>query len=154
MTDYIQAFKNKARAWASDVVALYNTPVKGELAEEKARLLKWAGYIKKGVESIMGTIEELEKVGLGIVPLIPVAVIGGSLALIFKWSADYATFKAKVAEQIRLEKRGVSPAVASQIVKAKSGTPFVNFDTKSVAVIAGVAGGLYYLTKGASKSGD
>lgn len=138
---YIDRFKNNAREWAQSVVELVNTPVTGELAKEKAILLKYANYIKKGVESIFGTIDELQNIGLGIAPLIPLAVIGASLAAIYKWNRDYAALKIKIKEQKRLEARGVDPLTASKIIASKRPPSFTLGLTKPVTLALVLGGG-------------
>lgn len=141
---YIESFKLKAKAWAQDVVDVINTPVTGELAQDKAKLLRWAGYIKKGIEGVFGTIDELENVGLGILPLIPIAVVGASLAGMYKWTLDYQTFKRQVEEQKRLEARGVDPASAARMVAQKGAPSLISFGTLSPLLLIGLAGGAWY----------
>lgn len=143
---YIEQFKQKARKWAQQVVELSNTPVTGPLAEKKASLLKWAKYIKNGIESVFGTIDELENVGLGIafIPLVPVAVVAASLAAITKWTLDYQKFKQMVAEQKRLEDKGVDPVTASTIV-AKKSKPLFNLDLKGPLGLLLLGGGAWWL---------
>ncbi len=141
---YIESFKLKAKAWAQDVLDVINTPVSGELAVEKARLLKWAKYIKKGIEGVFGTIDELENAGLGVLPLIPIAVVGASLAAMYKWTLDYQTFKRQVEEQKRLEAKGVDPATAARMIAKKGAPSLISFGTLSPLLLIGLAGGAWY----------
>lgn len=142
---YIADFKAKARAWALEVVELTNTPVTGELAGEKERLLSFANYIKKGIETIFGTIDELTNVGLGIVfPLVPVAVVAASLAAMYKWNRDYVVFKMKVKEQRRLEATGLDPVTASKIAAKKSPGLF-SFSLRDPIFLVVSLGAAYWL---------
>ena len=55
--------------------------------------------------------------GLGVVPLIPIAVIGGSLALMGKWIFDSKKFVGKIEEVKRLERKGYSSEQAVNMVE-------------------------------------
>ncbi len=54
--------------------------------------------------------------GLGIVPLVPVAVIGVSLAAIVKWSADAFTFAKKATLANQMAQRGASPGEINKVL--------------------------------------
>ena len=148
----IEKFKNKAREWAQNVITLLNTPTKGNAALEtkKRSLLKWAKVIRKGVESTTGTIDELESVDLGIVPaIIPVAVIGASIAAMTKWTLDYKKFMAEIELQNNLLESGISPQQASQMV-ANIGkkAPLINVGSGGKLIGIGVlAVGGYMIAK-------
>ncbi len=148
----VESFKNKARIWAKKVVTLSNTPVTGPLQKEKDSLLKQAKYIKKTIESVFGTIEELENVGLGLAPLIPIAVITSALGAMTYWGTQFAKFMVSVAEQKRLESTGLSPSQAANIISKKSQSEKGFFegtllDVKKILPIALLGGGAYYLYK-------
>jgi hypothetical protein len=147
----IQKFKDKAREWAENVVELVNTPTYGNvlLESKKAKLLKWAKVIRKGVESTTGTIDELESVDLGVVPaIVPVAVIAASIAAMTKWGIDYKKFRDEVALQESLIKSGVPPQQASQMV-ANIGkkAPLISVDNPKLIGIGVLAVGGYMLAK-------
>ena len=146
-TGYLESFKLKARAWAQKVLIVVNTPVSGQMVEEKESLLKYARYIKKGIEAIFGTIEELENVGLGLLPLIPIAVVAASLAAIAKWTYDYNIFMKKIQEQRRLEADGIDPVTASNIVAKKNAPGFFNLNTKKLLPIAAIAGAFFWFNR-------
>jgi hypothetical protein len=61
----------------------------------------------------LGVIMQPEP-GLGIVPIVGVAAIAGSIAIMGKWVRDVYLFERKVAEQKRLEGEGLSPQEAAQ----------------------------------------
>lgn len=100
------------------------------LQKEYADLNRRAGFIKTSitkitntVDSIMGWfrsvfglsgVESLE--GLGILPLLPIAIIAGALTLIGKWISDVYIFNKKLEEQKRLEPL-VGVTQASRIVQ-------------------------------------
>lgn len=145
----IVSFKDTAREWAKKVVDLNNTQAKtSELQKTKATLLKWAGVIRKGVETITGSIDEFEKAGLGFPVIIPVAVIAASLAAMAKWTADYMKFKKAVALQQELISGGTSPKTASEMVSTllKTGkVPLVNIAyPKTLGVLALAIGGYWF----------
>lgn len=54
---------------------------------------------------------------LGIIPLIPIAIIIASLAAMTKWVSDTYTFTRRLDEIRRLESQGISPENASRIVE-------------------------------------
>jgi hypothetical protein len=56
-------------------------------------------------------------VGLGILPLIPIALMGGALAYMGSYIADIYLFERKITEQKRLESQGYNADDASQIVQ-------------------------------------
>lgn len=55
--------------------------------------------------------------GLGVVPVIAVAVIAAALAAVIKWTTDAALYLKMVSEQKRLEAAGVEPERAAQIAR-------------------------------------
>lgn len=142
----IDRFKARARAWARDVLELFETDVAGspELEAEKMRLMKWAKYIKTGVEAIFGTLDDLKSVNMGILPLIPVAAILASGAAITKWLTDYAKFKEKIALHDKLVSSGATPADASRVVDKLTGEkPLLNLGTNPL-ILGGVGLGLMW----------
>lgn len=133
---YIAAFKNKAREWAKEVITLYNTPVPPALKNEKEALLKSAHTIKKGIESIFGTIEELENVGLGLPVLIPIAVIAASMAAMYKWRKDWDKFISKIDYHKTLVDKGYSASEANAAIKNVSERGLVNIDGKNLLALS------------------
>lgn len=148
----IEKFKIKAREWASKVVELSKIDVSHnpKLQGEKNSLLKWAKVIRKGVESITGTIDELDNAGLGIAPLIPIAVIAAAVAGMTKWSLSYAEFLSKAKLERELVKGGTSPTNASKVIERIKGdakAPLVSVGTGKLAGILLILGGGYFLAK-------
>lgn len=144
----INNFKQRARDWAIKVVELTNTEVPGPLQPQKRKLLSQANIIKTGVEKIFGTMDEFVNVGLGIVPLIPVAVLGASIAAMTKWSLDFVKFMEAVKEQRRLEATGMDPAKAAEIANQKLSRPFINIDMKKLVLPAVLIGGaVWYFSR-------
>lgn len=54
---------------------------------------------------------------MGLIPLIPIAIITAALAAMGKWISDAYIFSERLAEIKRLEKQGISPARAAEIVE-------------------------------------
>lgn len=144
----LDKFKEKAREWAREVVELINTSVTDPtLKKKKSKLMKWAKVIKKGVESITGSIDELDNVGVGVAPLIPVAVVGASLAAIAKWRYDYKKFKETVALHREMTASGTSATEASKAITNMFGAKsFINLSGKNLLLpLLLVGGGVAYL---------
>lgn len=55
--------------------------------------------------------------GLGVIQVLPIAVIAGAVALITKWLADVYVFAKKVEEIKRLESKGLSPQRAADMLE-------------------------------------
>ena len=142
---YIDQFKEKARDWAKQVVELHNMDVGTVLQPKKKSLLSTASTIKKTIESVFGTFDELENVGLGVAFLIPVAVIAAALAAIAKWTYDYQKLKVLLSEQQRLESAGLSPQTAANVIAKKIDSSLINIDTKKMIPLVGAIALLFWL---------
>ncbi len=144
---YIVAFKKKARDWAEKVIDLNDTEVRiPALVDKKSKLMKWAGIIRKGVESITGTIDELENAGIAALPaVVPVATVALSLAAITKWTTDYLKFKDAVALQNDLIDGGTSPKTANEMVsKLVGGKSLVSMNAPTVlGAVLVIAGSMF-----------
>jgi hypothetical protein len=140
----IEDFKVKARKWAANVVALKNTPATGALAIKKTALLKRASFIKRGVDGIFSTLKAVglgeQDNSLGLLPLIPVAIVGASLAAMGKWFLDYKELMVKLAEQQRLESKGLSPAEAARVVAQNTSSGGIFSDIKKVLPLIAIGG--------------
>lgn len=88
-------------------------------------------YITTTVDKVTGFFSNLFGLGnmpmyarpssqLGVIPLIPIAMISGAVAVMGKWVRDVYLFERTVSEQKRLESRGLSPSEASAIVQGNS----------------------------------
>ncbi len=53
---------------------------------------------------------------LGLIPLIPIAVIAGSLAAIGKWVNDALVFNRRINEMKRLQAQGMTPTQAANVI--------------------------------------
>lgn len=137
----INNFKAKARDWAINVVTLTNTEVPPSLQSQKRTLLSRANIIKTGVEKIFGTMDEFVNVGLGLLPVVPIAVLGASIAAMTKWTYDFVKFMTAVKEQRRLEATGMSPDKAAEIANQNLNKPFINIDMKNLILPAVLIGG-------------
>ncbi len=105
--------------------------------------------ITNGANRLIGWFRNLGLQGLGILPLIPIAVVAAALALITKWSLDARALSQRITEQQRLEATGVSPERAASIVAQTAigaGGFFASLagSAKTVGLVA-VLGGLGYL---------
>lgn len=84
--------------------------------------------------------------GLGLIPLIPVAIIAGAVSFIGYWINDAYQFNQKLAEIIRLEKKGMSPSKASELVrKTFNKKGFFSGGSSFILPVAIGAGVLLYL---------
>lgn len=70
----------------------------------------------------LGDLSYNQVAGLGVIPLIPVAIIGASVAAIGYWIKDAYQFNAKLDEIKRLERRGIPPDQAARIVERTFGS--------------------------------
>lgn len=59
--------------------------------------------------------------GLGLLPLVPIAVIAGSIAAVTKWLTDARQFSQRLEEARRLEGQGMPPAQAAALAAQKPG---------------------------------
>ncbi len=145
----IDSFKIKARRWASSVVSVSQSNVSGspELVRDKAKLLRWAKYIKGTIEAIFGTIDELEGINLGIIPLIPIAAIIAALAAITKWTTDYMRFNQKLATYNKLKADGSSPGEASRIVDELLGDKPLFSIGNAPLIIGGIGAAMFFYFK-------
>lgn len=145
----IASFKLKAQKWAKSVVTVSTADVSGspELVTERARLLKWARYIKNTVEAVFGTIDELEGVNLGIIPLIPIAAILAALAAIAKWTTDYLRFNAKLATYNKLKADGNTSGEASRIVDELLGDKPLFAIGNAPLIIGGIGAAMFFYFK-------
>lgn len=129
----VERFKLRAKLFWTYYLylkGLNDSALSPELRAARANLLKVGNILHAAISKLAGAYDAISgwftkvfghapasspQSTLGVVPLIPVAVIGVSLAAITKWSADAYTFakKATLAEQ--LSSRGASPA---EIAKA------------------------------------
>lgn len=126
--EHLNMLQQKARDWALLVVKLYHTDVPKDLEPEKRLLLKAAQKIKETIEKITGPISalspmnEIQDQNLGFVFLIiGAAVILSAIAAITKWTLDYKSFMAKVADRNNLIAQGMSPQQAAQITATTAG---------------------------------
>ena len=169
--DVISKFKNYATKFASQYNELKNTGIDPdkypELADEQLDLLRRGNSIQNSIREITGQVDStwtwlksqfgfsgLADVsnltpGLGFVPLIPLAVVAGSVALIAKWIFDYNEFSTKLSEVKRLEQKGYSSVQASEIVDKLFGDKGIFSDIgKALPYIAvGGIGLLLYMNR-------
>ncbi len=140
----IERFKNEARRfWAEwnslgqkrAIVARQSPEIRREYVDLMAR----GQTVRSSIETITGLIDkaanayesvkswlsdtfglggvELEQqTQLGLLPLIPIAAIGLSLAAMGKWISDAYQLNRRLDEIQRLENKGLSPQQAAQVV--------------------------------------
>lgn len=146
----IDTLKKKARDWALKVkkVNAISEPLPPALEKERSGLLSFAKKIKENLEAIFGTIDELNGVGLGAVPVIvPIAVIAAAAAAITKWTYDYNAFNKKYEEYRRLQASGISPAQAGQIVQRTFAGSGILANLGQIAPVLLVGAGIYALSR-------
>lgn len=126
------------------------------LQTEYSGLNNRAGIIKSMIEKVtrtvdnimgwfrsvfgLGGIDTLE--GLGILPLLPIAVIVGALTMISKWVADVYIFNKKLAEQVRLERTGLSPTAAARVIQSTAPQGIMAMFTQNMMPILLIGGAL------------
>lgn len=96
----------------------------------------------------LGEIPVRQLEGMGIIPLIPVAIISGSLATIGYWVNDAYRLNKKLDEIKRLEGKGYSPERAARVASRNVSMPgfFSGIDKLVLPLLLGGAT-LYYLNK-------
>jgi len=130
-----EALKDKARAWAAQVVELNNTPVPADMQKWKDSLMKYAKYVKESIEAVFGSAEELKDLGvnqLGSFGFVSAAVIAAAVAAITYWSTDYAKFRNALSERKRLESIGTDPKTAAELTEKLYGSGGGSFTTNLV----------------------
>lgn len=102
----VAALKQKAQAWAKEVVALYNMKVPASMEAEKRALLSRANTIRKMVEAVFGNMAEFKNIQLSGAPLIAVTAtaITAIAAAMTYWVTDFGKFKLEVTRQIEANK--------------------------------------------------
>lgn len=124
-----------------------------ELKSDYTALMSRGVSLRSTIESTLSTIQGAMDwlknwFGLGLIPLIPIAVLAGSIALVTKWVTDAYALKARIDEQQRLEAKGLTPQQAANVLKQSAGEPSKGiFDTlaanvQNIAIGAVVIGGV------------
>ena len=143
---YIEKFKDKAKQFwalwnklAGEQYDMATRPL--EIQSQYSDLISRGQSIKSTIETVTGAIDKAaatyqdvknwlaekfglngveidEKTGqLGIIPLIPIAIIGASLAAMGKWVLDAYEFSGKLDKMKELESQGMSPSEAAAVVE-------------------------------------
>lgn len=159
--DVIGQFKNKAAEftqWYNTISGIKIDPVLyPELIAEKRELLTRGDSIKEKITYITGKVDEawnwltsnfglsgyemeeqLEDTGLGLLPIVPIAVVVGAVALIVKWCLDAKRFADKIKLMGNLRRQGYSPDKATEIIKdLENKTAIFNFGSALPVVLIG-----------------
>lgn len=90
------------------------------------------------IETVFGDDKEGLK-GLGVLPLVPVAVAVTAIAAMGKWGRDVYLFDRRLTEVKRLEDTGISPGRAADIVGGKAPGIFAGV-TREVMIPVTVGG--------------
>ena len=147
----VAALRKQAQAWAARVVDLHRTPVPAQYKPQKTALLNRAKTIKSAVEKIFGTVPEFAAMNLGALPLIVagVAVVGGTAALMTKWTFDYLTLKQNLNQYGKMVADGIAPDVAARMTTNNMVAARQNTITGNIAKIIPVVviGGLLFAFK-------
>lgn len=103
--------------------------------------------------SVVGNDKNTQLKGLGLLPLIPVAVVIASLAAMGKWGGDVYMFERRLNEIKRLENTGMSPEKASGIVADREAPGLIAGITREVMVPLSIASvvlvaGWYWANRG------
>lgn len=101
------------------------------LLKRGAAIMASISWVTNTVDSISGVLSNIlnyngsqevsnyinnSGTSLGALPLLPIAAISGSIAIMTKFISDIVIFNRKADEQIRLEAEGVAPERAAEIV--------------------------------------
>ncbi len=130
---------------------------KPALAEQRSKLLLRGITIRTTIEALTRSIDFVVKQwnqffgdepapdNLGVIPLVPVAVIASAIAAITYWINDTTKYINRVEEIKRLESQGYTPEQAYNIVeKKRQGILSAIFDPTFLWVSAGVIGVLVF----------
>jgi hypothetical protein len=102
--------------------------------------------------SIFGNDQTPQLDGLGLLPLIPVAVVIASVAAMGKWGSDVYLFERRLNEAKRLENTGMTPGEAAKIVGEREPPGLIAGVTREVMVPLSIAGvliaGLIWMNRG------
>ncbi len=99
-----------------------------------------------GVAATREYIDNKPVAGMGLIPLIPIAMISGALAAMTKFISDVYVFERKITEQKRLVSTGVSEQDAAQIVDKIAGQGIIT-QLQGLAKPVGFALGLFFLSR-------
>jgi len=166
--DVIGKFRDKAQEFTQAYNKLLS--VKGEASATRATAKEYNDLIARGkkiksnVQSITSKIdgawawlksnfgfdgiEEANNMarinGLGVLPIIPIAVVGGSIALLGKWVSDAYIFMEKLKESKRLQmEKGLTPEQAAKVVdRLEKKGAFVNVGLKRLIVPLAILGAI------------
>ena len=145
----IENFKIKVRNWWVSVGNLKKTPVPASKQAEKDKLLSRAETIRKTIKGLTSwsdtlKISELNQ-GLGFLPLIPVAIIGGAVASIGYWLNDYAKFSKSIAYQADLVSQGIPPAQAAIMANDQAQSGSIIGELSGIMKMVLIAGAGYFI---------
>ena len=143
----IESFKQKVRDWWASVQKLRAMKVPANKQAEKDKLLSRAETIKNVIKKATNWSDTLKIDELGFLPLIPLAVIGGAVASIGYWVADYAKFAKSVQYQSTLISQGIAPEKAAALANQQA-NPAGIFESAGSLIKWGVIGvAIFYAYK-------
>jgi len=166
----LNRFKAKANEFMNALDRLNNIgEVPPNLAEEFSYLTTTAEVVSGTIQTITGTVDSVTGFfsdffafdgvaatrdyinnkpaqGMGLIPLIPVAMIAGAIAAMSKFIADVYVFERKITEQKRLEATGMKPEQAAQIVDKISGQGVIQ-QLQGLAKPVGFALSLFFISR-------
>lgn len=146
----VENFKTKVRNWWTSVESLRATKVPADKQKQKDSLLSRAETIRKtikGLTSWSDTLRINELGNVGFLPLIPVAVIGGAVAAIGYWVADYAKFAKTINYQDSLVKQGVPVEQAAMMANKMANPEGLMGGAKTLMFMGGGILILYFYLK-------
>ena len=151
--------------------------VPSNLQNEQQRLLSVGSAIKIRLERITQALDRLGSYGsnvktwvgswfdvsssLSAVPLVLVGVgvvfVSGTIVLVTKWMKDVYTFSQNIKEQQRLERSGLTPQQAAEVISKRSsekslfGDIFGEIPFGKILLVAGVLGVAYFYATNAGR---
>lgn len=164
--DVIGKFKSAVAKFQAEYATLQSInidPVKyPDLSKMQLDLLRSGNTIKETIRSITGAVDsawswikstfgfdglhQMAQInGLGIAPLIPIAVVVGAVAAMVKWGLEFAAFYMKLEYAKSLAAQGLSPVQINEAMKAQeSSKPLFDFSGISKVAMFGIAGFIGY----------
>lgn len=158
--DTLTDYKAKAAEFAAlydDLKAKESRMVKEmKTRDEYQRLVERGGWIQSTITTIGAKVDETlaylrglmgnSVQGLGLVWLIPVAVVAGSVALMGSWISDTYQFNKRFEEIHRLESMGYTPEQAAAIYERTQGQTFFS-GLKYLTLPAAILGGIWMINR-------
>lgn len=161
--NYAQEFENRYRNLQSKHIDAAKYP---ELANDQLDLLRRGTEVKSTIQSITGAVDDAwswlkntfgfdgirqmdTQMGtMGIPIVIPIAVVSGAVALIYKWNLNSDEFEKRYAFMRDMEAKGYSARQIRDMMEGlTTSKPLINFGGSTTLLIIGGLGLLAYINR-------